>query len=208
RNFAKQLPEIIKEINPNNSETHRLNTQIENPMMRSGLAFAGAETWLKGGKLPPEAGKGFLFAQDIIGIDLWENEIAILVACETAIGDIKNGEGVFGLRRAFAVAGAKTLVMSLWSVPTKATVLLMERFFDNLQRGLRRVDALQEAQNYIRRITIEELQQFPLGCEVIDELLTLKILSESRLSCQEFRPIEHKFFWGAWVCQGETNELK
>ncbi len=176
--------------------------------MRSGLAFAGAETWLKGGKLPPKAGKGFLFAQDIIGIDLWDNEIAILVACETAIGDIKNGEGVFGLRRAFAVAGAKTLVMSLWSVPTKATVLLMERFFDNLQGGLRRVDALQEAQNYIRRITIEELQQFALGREVIDELLKLKILSESKLSCQEFRPIEHQFFWGAWVCQGETTELK
>jgi tetratricopeptide (TPR) repeat protein/CHAT domain-containing protein len=208
RNFATQLPKIIKELNPNNAENRLTNAPLENPMMRSGLAFAGAETWLKGGELPKEAGKGFLFAQDIIGIDLWENEIAILVACETAIGDIKNGEGVFGLRRAFAVAGAKTLVMSLWSVPTKATVLLMERFFDNLQRGLRRVDALQEAQNYIRRITIEELQQFPLGCEVIDELLTLKMLSETRLSCQEFRPIEHKFFWGAWVCQGETTELK
>ncbi|MFB2881133.1 tetratricopeptide repeat protein [Floridanema aerugineum] len=208
RDFAKQLPEIIKQLNPNNAENRLTTAPVENPMMRSGLAFAGAETWLKGGKLPKEAGKGFLFAQDIIGIDLWENEIAILVACETAIGDIKNGEGVFGLRRAFAVAGAKTLVMSLWSVPTKATVLLMERFFDNLQLGLRRVDALQEAQNYIRRITIEELQQFPLGREVIDELLTLKMLSESRLSCQEFRPIEHQFFWGAWVCQGETTELK
>ncbi|MBD1922432.1 CHAT domain-containing protein [Microcoleus sp. FACHB-831] len=208
RNFAKQLPEIINKINPNNSETHRFTTTlVENPMMRSGLAFAGAETWLKGGKLPPEAGKGFLFAQDIISIDLWDNEIAILVACETAIGDIKNGEGVFGLRRAFAVAGTKTLVMSLWSVPVKATVLLMERFFDNLQGGLRRVDALQEAQNYIRRITIEELQQFPLGCEVIDELLTLKLLPKNQLSCQEFRLLEHPFFWGAWVCQGEiTNQ--
>ncbi|MFB2920957.1 tetratricopeptide repeat protein [Aerosakkonema funiforme] len=208
RNFATQLPKIIKELNPNDAENRLTTAPVENPMMRSGLAFAGAETWLKGGKLPKEAGKGFLFAQDIIGIDLWENEIAILVACETAIGDIKNGEGVFGLRRAFAVAGAKTLVMSLWSVPTKATVLLMERFFDNLQGGLRRVDALQEAQNYIRRITIQELQQFALGCEVIDELLTLQMLSESRLSCQEFRPIEHQFFWGAWVCQGETTELK
>ena len=203
RNFADRLPEIIKEINPNNSKSDRFTTTpIENPMMRSGLAFAGAETWLKGGKLPKEAGKGFLFGQDIIGIDLWDNEIAILVACETAIGDIKNGEGVFGLRRAFAVAGAKTLVMSLWSVPTKATVLLMERFFDNLQGGLRRVDALQEAQNYIRRITIQELQQFPLGCEVIDELLKFKLLPQNQLSCQEFRPLEHPFYWGAWVCQG------
>ncbi|MFB2970156.1 tetratricopeptide repeat protein [Aerosakkonema sp. BLCC-F183] len=208
RNFTTELPKIIKELNPNNAENRLTTAPVENPMMRSGLAFAGAETWLKGGELPKEAGKGFLFAQDIIGIDLWDNEIAILVACETAIGDIKNGEGVFGLRRAFAVAGAKTLVMSLWSVPTKATVLLMERFFDNLQGGLRRVDALQEAQNYIRRITIQELQQFSLGREVIDELLTLQMLSESRLSCQEFRPIEHQFFWGAWVCQGETTELK
>jgi CHAT domain-containing protein len=82
------------------------------------------------------------------------------------MGDIKIGEGVFGLRRAFAVAGAKTLVMSLWSVPDRATALLMERFFTNLRQGLGRADALQDAQNYIRTITVKELQQSSLGLAV------------------------------------------
>jgi CHAT domain-containing protein len=69
-------------------------------MMRSGLALAGANTWLFGGTLPPQAGKGFVFAQDIASLDLWANELTVLSACDTARGDIKIGEGVFGLRRA------------------------------------------------------------------------------------------------------------
>jgi CHAT domain-containing protein len=63
-------------------------------------------------RLPQAAGKGFVFAQDIASLDLWANELTVLSACDTARGDIKIGEGVFGLRRAFAVAGAKTLVMA------------------------------------------------------------------------------------------------
>lgn len=178
-------------------------TKVENPMLRSGLALAGANIWLSGGTLPEKAGKGFLFAQDVAALDLWANELTVLSACNTAIGDVKIGEGVFGLRRAFAVAGTKTLVMSLWPVPDKATALLMERFFDNLERGFGRSNALLESQNYIRNITVRELGQSELGREVLKELLT-----QNDLSCQEKRPLEHPFYWGAWVCQGETTELK
>ncbi|MFB2894912.1 tetratricopeptide repeat protein [Aerosakkonemataceae cyanobacterium BLCC-F50] len=178
-------------------------TKVENPMLRSGLALAGANIWLSGGTLPEKAGKGFLFAQDVAALDLWANELTVLSACNTAIGDVKIGEGVFGLRRAFAVAGTKTLVMSLWPVPDKATALLMERFFDNLERGFGRSNALLESQNYIRNITVRELRRSDLGREVLKELLT-----QNDLSCQEERPLEHPFYWGAWVCQGETTELK
>nr|WP_275993716.1 CHAT domain-containing tetratricopeptide repeat protein [Argonema antarcticum] len=178
-------------------------TKVENPMLRSGLALAGANIWLSGGTLPEKAGKGFLFAQDVAALDLWANELTVLSACNTAIGDLKTGEGVFGLRRAFAVAGTKTLVMSLWPVPDKATALLMERFFDNLERGFGRSNALLESQNYIRNITVRELRQSELGREVLEELL-----SPNNVSCQEEeRPLEHPFYWGAWVCQGETTEL-
>jgi hypothetical protein len=116
RNFAPQVAAII---NKSTQQTPIQNP--EDPMLRSALAFAGANTWLQGKPVPNEAGKGLVFAQDVAALDLWATELAVLSACQTGIGDIKIGEGVFGLRRAFAVAGAKTLVMSLWSVPDRAT---------------------------------------------------------------------------------------
>ena len=180
--------------------------KVENPMLRSGLALAGANTWLKGGKLPEKAGKGFLFAQEVAQLDLRGNEIAVLSACNTAMGDVKAGEGVFGLRRAFAIAGTKTLVMSLWPVPDKATALLMERFFNNLQAGFRKAPALQEAQDYIRGITVKELRESELGRNVLDGLLNVRlnnIDSEQWAELEEQKPLQHPFYWGAWICQGE-----
>ncbi|WP_084789077.1 CHAT domain-containing protein [Anabaena sp. FACHB-709] len=203
-----QAQPVTKRRNLLSMERQR-TTKVENPMLRSGLALAGANTWLAGGTLPLAAGKGFVFAQDIANLDLWANELTVLSACDTARGDIKIGEGVFGLRRAFAVAGTKTLVMSLWSVPDKVTALLMERFFDNLQSGMSRSEALDSAQNYIRNITVKELRASALGLEVLKELLAVKELSaNSRIDCQEDdTPLEHPFYWGAWICQGNTNPL-
>ncbi|MCP2727639.1 CHAT domain-containing protein [Limnofasciculus baicalensis] len=183
--------------------------RVENPMLRSALALAGANTWAKGGKLPPQAGKGILFAQDIAGLDLWANEITVLSACETAIGDVAIGEGVFGFRRAFAVAGTKTLIMSLWSVNGWTTALLMERFFDNCESGLGRADALQEAQNYLRNITVRELQQFELGQEILkQEFNNGRELDATMLTRQaEDKPLAHPYYWGAWICQGDTKPI-
>lgn len=176
----------------------------KNPMLRSLLALAGANTWFSGGTLPPEAGKGCIFAQDIANLDLWANELTVLSACDTAKGDIKIGEGVFGLRRAFTVAGTKTLVMSLWKVPDKATALLMERFFDNLQSGMQYAEALRNAQNYTRNLTVKELRQSSLGIEVLKEMLKVRDLSsQSKIYCQEEdTPLQHPVYWGAWICQG------
>jgi CHAT domain-containing protein/tetratricopeptide (TPR) repeat protein len=200
RNFAPQVAAIIDE----STQQTPIPTP-KDPMLRSALAFAGANAWLQGKTLPNGAGKGLVFAQDVAALDLWATELAVLSACNTAIGDIKIGEGVFGLRRAFAVAGAKTLVMSLWSVPDRATALLMERFFTNLQQGLGRADALQDAQNYIRTITVKELQQSSLGLAVLEELE--KLLLQDYQFCQDDRPLEHPYFWGAWVCQGDTTAM-
>ncbi|MBW4496187.1 MAG: tetratricopeptide repeat protein [Oscillatoria princeps RMCB-10] len=203
--FLPDSPQEPPTFEFNSFNNNRLSApKANNPMMRSGIALAGANTWIAGGDLPPDAGKGFLFAQDVAALDLWANELTVLSACNTAIGDVKIGEGVFGLRRAFAIAGAKTLVMSLWPVPDRATALLMQRFFDNLQRGLGRADALHDAQNYLRTITVGELRQFPLGMEVLDELL-----AENSPSCQEDdTPLSHPFYWGAWVCQGDTTPFR
>ena len=119
---------------------------MENPMLRSGLALAGANTWLKRGELPETAEDGLLTAEDVTGLDLLATELVVLSACETGLGQVHVGEGVFGLRRAFVLAGAKTLVMSLWKVPDEPTRELMEDFYGRLLAGRGRAEALREAQ--------------------------------------------------------------
>jgi CHAT domain-containing protein len=129
-------------------------------------------------------------------------ETTALSACDTARGDIKIGEGVFGLRRAFAIAGTKILVMSLWEVPGRATALLMEQFFEHYQNGVAGVKALQKAQNYVRNITIEELRKSDLGVEIIKELLRVRELPTQIDGNETSKPLEHPFYWGGWICQG------
>jgi len=128
-----------------------LGGNIENPLLRSGLALAGVNTWLANGNLPPEAEDGILTAEDVTGLDLTNTDIAVLSACNTGMGDVKVGEGVFGLRRAFALAGAKTLVMSLWKVPDKATQELMVDFYRRILAGTPKADALRESQLELRK---------------------------------------------------------
>lgn len=122
----------------------------ENPLLRSGLALAGANTWLQGGTLPPEAEDGLLTAEDVAGMDLLDTELVVLSACETGLGEIHAGEGVFGLRRSFIVAGARTLVMSLWKVPDEQTKELMVDFYRRVLAGEGVADALREAQLAMR----------------------------------------------------------
>ncbi len=102
------------------------------PLLRSGLALAGANTWLAAGQLPPQAEDGLLLARDIAGLDLLGTELVVLSAGDTGLGQVQLGEGVFGLRRAFAVAGARAVVMSLWKVPDLDTATLMDTFYEQL----------------------------------------------------------------------------
>jgi CHAT domain-containing protein len=123
----------------------------ENPLFRSGLALAGANTWLKGGAPPAEAEDGLLTAEDVTGLDLAGTELVVLSACETGLGQVRAGEGVFGLRRAFQLAGARTVVMSLWKVPDGPTQELIPEFFRHLLAGVPRADALRRARLELRR---------------------------------------------------------
>jgi CHAT domain-containing protein/tetratricopeptide (TPR) repeat protein len=126
----------------------------ENPLLRSGLLLAGFNTWRNGGEPPLEAEDGMLTAEDVTGMDLLNTELVVLSACKTGLGQVHVGEGVFGLRRAFAVAGARTLVMSLWNVPDEQTQELMVDFYQRIL-GLKgrpegRAEALRQAQQAVR----------------------------------------------------------
>jgi CHAT domain-containing protein/tetratricopeptide (TPR) repeat protein len=121
-------------------------SRFENPLLRSWLVLAGYNTWWKNQQPPPEAEDGILTAEDVVGLDLAATELVVLSACDTGLGVVRAGEGVFGMRRAFALAGAKTLVMSLWKVPDKQTQELMEDFYRRVLSGQPRSDALREAQ--------------------------------------------------------------
>src|SRR5207237_5755182 len=108
-------------------------------------------TWLRGCDLPIDAGNGLLTAYDVTGMDLLDTRLVVLSACVTGLGDIRIGEGVFGLRRAFVEAGARALLMSLWEVSDDSTLLLMEGFYRRLLDGMGSADALREAQLELKR---------------------------------------------------------
>ena len=118
--------------------------RIESPMLRSGFALAGAN---RAGELADVAGDdGVVTSEEILGLRLRGTEMVVLSACDTGLGEVKAGEGVFGLRRAFAQAGARSLIMSLWPVPDRETRELMEEFYKNvLERKMNRCQALRQA---------------------------------------------------------------
>jgi tetratricopeptide (TPR) repeat protein len=113
---------------------------IENPMLRSGIVLAGVNTSLREGR-----DDGMVSAEKILGLRLKGTEIVVLSACETGVGDVKSGEGVFGLKRAFILSGARTVVMSLWSVPSRETTELMTRFYTLMAEGKTKAEALRQA---------------------------------------------------------------
>ena len=119
---------------------------LEDPMMRSGLFFAGADRILKGEPLMEGAESGVLTAYEAAALNLQRTELVVLSACETGRGRVQNGEGVFGLRRALQEAGAEAVLMSLWSVPDRETEELMTLFYQNWLSGMEKPEALRRAQ--------------------------------------------------------------
>ena len=113
----------------------------ENPLLRAGLMLAGAENAVTG-----KSEDGILTAYEVSNMQLNSTEIVLLSACETGLGDVKNGEGVYGLQRAFQVAGANTIVMSLWKVNDEATQLLMSSFYKNYLNNGDKYKAFKQAQ--------------------------------------------------------------
>lgn len=117
------------------------------PMLRSGIVLAGANI----NSNSSADNDGFLSAQEIARMNLPGVDLAVLSACETGLGETMGSEGVFGLQRAFKLAGTRSLIMSLWKVPDEQTAELMRYFYDNyLNRGKSKSLALKDAQNRIK----------------------------------------------------------
>jgi CHAT domain-containing protein len=125
-------------------------TGIEDPMLRSGLYFAGANRTLAGKPAGEGLDNGVLTAMEAGNLNLRGTELVVLSACNTGQGDVKNGEGVFGLRRALEEAGAQAVLMSLWSVPDEETLELMQLFYKKWLGGMEIHEALKEAQLEMR----------------------------------------------------------
>jgi CHAT domain-containing protein len=116
-----------------------VNVQSDDPLLRSGIALAGAN-------LAGQRDAGILTALEASTLDLWGTKLVTLSACDTGIGAVRNGEGVYGLRRAFFLAGTETLVMSLWPVSDYVTRIVMTDYYGGLARGLGREAALRRVQ--------------------------------------------------------------
>ncbi len=149
---------------------------LENPLLRSGLVLAGANRLIDEGWGEVEHGEdGILTALEVSGLNLTGTELAVLSACETGMGEIRNGEGVYGLRRAFQHAGSESILMSLWRVPDRETSLLMENFYAIWLDGHTKSDALRQS--------------------------ALKVLTDLR----DRYGVAHPLRWGGFILAGNPN---
>lgn len=115
-------------------------------MLRAGLAFAGINTSAPFlGEIPTE-NDGVLTALEVLGLNLTGTRMAVLSACETGLGEIHEGEGVYGLRRAFQEAGVRTVISSLWEVSDAGTMALMTGLYGRVAKGQTVYEALRASQ--------------------------------------------------------------
>jgi CHAT domain-containing protein len=112
------------------------------PLLRCGLAFAGANHYAEGN----DSDDGILTGMEVLNADFRGTDLVVLLACQTGLGSVQDGEGVAGLHQAFQLAGAKTVLASLWSIPTIPSSELVRMFLDNLAKSQTKTAALHEAQ--------------------------------------------------------------
>ena len=125
------------------------------PMLRSGLLFAGANRAWLGKRTIDGIEDGILTAKEITGLNFSKVGLIVLSACQTGLGDVEANEGVYGLQRAFKLAGAETIIMSLWEVDDQATSLLMRAFYEKYLIGNTKDSAFRDAINKVRNFKDE-----------------------------------------------------
>jgi CHAT domain-containing protein/Flp pilus assembly protein TadD len=134
------LADAPRQIRVEADTRDRYEIPSEDPLLRSMLALEGFNLRRSGEE------DGVLTALESASLNLYGTQLVVLSACETGQGEVVNGEGVYGLRRAFAIAGAESLLMSFWKVEDEGTQDLMVRYYENLLSGMGRSEALRQVQ--------------------------------------------------------------
>ena len=142
----KELPKNILEL----EGKAKVYKTADDPMMRSGLVFAGVNNYWSKSNENNSIEDGILTASEISNLDLSACQLVVLSACETGLGEVKGSEGVFGLQRAFKMAGVKNIIMSLWKVPDTQTAELFDIFYSECFAGKTIHEAFQSAQSKMK----------------------------------------------------------
>lgn len=170
--------------------------QGENPLLRSGLILAGVNQQSSG---PDE--DGVLTSLEAAGLDLFGTKLVVLSACETGLGDVQNGQGVYGLRRALVLAGSETQVMSLWKVSDAGTRDLMVAYYTRLQQGESRTEALRQVQ-----LTMLQGKLTPSPKTTSDKQKSKRETGEmvGEVKTRDYR---HPYYWAAFIPSGDWRSL-
>jgi CHAT domain-containing protein/tetratricopeptide (TPR) repeat protein len=163
----------------------------ENPLLRSGLILAGVKQGQRGAD-----DDGVLTALEVSVLDLWGTKLVVLSACETGLGEVQNGVGVYGLRRALVLAGSETQVMSLWKVSDGGTRDLMTAYYRRLQAGEGRTEALRQVQLAMLRGQLKAATTGKGGQPEDDD--------RARDAPKDYR---HPYYWAAFIPSGDWRNM-
>ncbi|NEP29251.1 CHAT domain-containing protein, partial [Moorena sp. SIO3I6] len=161
-------------LDPKESPLGETNV-FDNPLLRSGLVFAGVEPRQSGGD------DRIMTAYETTLLNLLGTKLVVLSACDTAVGDITSGEGIYGLRRALVIAGSESQVISLWKVSDTATKDLMVGYYKNLKAGQGRSQALHEIQRQ---------------------------MLQGELKGEDGRLYDHPYYWASFIPSGDWTPME
>ncbi|MDL2222800.1 CHAT domain-containing protein [Bacteroidales bacterium OttesenSCG-928-M11] len=153
--FSKTEDADYESLRNRGASVNKYQQSID-PLMRSGLAFTGANHAWQGKEITADIDDGILTAHEVANMNLSNTDLVVLSACDTGLGDIVGGEGVYGLQRAFRLAGVDSMIVSLWKVPDKETVELMSLFYSEWTSGKTIRNAFVAAQKKMRETYPEE----------------------------------------------------